>query len=58
MVDWHRFTPSDFEYDFEQDKLAVHGVTFNENSRPNASYELSPVCLYDRNERSHEEETV
>ena len=29
MVDWHRFTPSDFEYDFEQDKLAAHGVTFN-----------------------------
>jgi len=30
MVDWHRFTPSDFEYDFVQDKLAVHGVTFKE----------------------------
>jgi uncharacterized DUF497 family protein len=30
MVNWHRFTPSDFEYDFEKDKLAVHGVTFNE----------------------------
>jgi hypothetical protein len=30
MVDWHRFTPLDFEYDFEQDKLAAHGVTFNE----------------------------
>jgi uncharacterized DUF497 family protein len=30
MVDWHRFTPSDFEYDFEPDKLAAHGVTFNE----------------------------
>lgn len=21
MVDWHRFTPSDFEYDFEQDNI-------------------------------------
>jgi len=30
MVDWNRFRPSDFEYDFERDKLAVHGVTFNE----------------------------
>ncbi len=30
MVDWHHFTPSDFEYDFEQDKLAEHGVTFEE----------------------------
>lgn len=30
MVNWHHFTPSDFEYDFEQDKLAAHGVTFNE----------------------------
>ncbi len=30
MVNWHRFTPSDFEYDFERDKLAAHGVTFNE----------------------------
>jgi uncharacterized DUF497 family protein len=30
VVDWHRFTPSDFEYGFERDKLAVHGVTFIE----------------------------
>lgn len=30
MVDWRRFTPSDFEYDFERDKLAAHGVDFLE----------------------------
>ena len=30
MVDWHRFRPSDFEYDFERDELAQHGVTFDE----------------------------
>lgn len=30
MVDWHRFVPTDFEYDFENDKLAAHGVTFEE----------------------------
>lgn len=30
MVDWHRFTPSNFEYDFERDKLLEHRVTFNE----------------------------
>lgn len=30
MVNWHRFTPGDFEYDFERDKLAAHGVTFEE----------------------------
>lgn len=30
MVNWHTFTPSDFEYDFESDKLAVHNVTFEE----------------------------
>ena len=30
MVNWHRFTPTDFEYDFEQDKLALHSVTFKE----------------------------
>ena len=30
MVDWRRFTPSDFEYDFERDELAQHGVTFDE----------------------------
>ena len=30
MVDWSRFAPTDFEYDFENDKLAVHGVTFDE----------------------------
>lgn len=30
MVNWHRFEPSNFEYDFEQDKLAAHQVTFDE----------------------------
>lgn len=30
MVKWSEFTPSDFEYDFERDKLAAHQVTFNE----------------------------
>lgn len=30
MVDWNRFTPTDFEYDFEHDKLAAHHVTFDE----------------------------
>jgi len=30
MVNWNVFTPSDFEYDFERDKLASHGVTFEE----------------------------
>ena len=30
MVDWNRFVPSDFEYDFENDKLASHHITINE----------------------------
>ncbi|HLP47584.1 MAG TPA: hypothetical protein VK469_16680 [Candidatus Kapabacteria bacterium] len=30
MVNWHRFEPSNFEYDFGKDKLFVHHVTFNE----------------------------
>ena len=30
MINWSRFTPSDFEYDFEHDKLDVHRVTFEE----------------------------
>jgi len=30
MVDWSRFTPSDFEYDFDSDKLAAHRVSFEE----------------------------
>jgi uncharacterized DUF497 family protein len=30
MVNWRRFTPTDFEYDFERDKLAAHPVTFEE----------------------------
>ena len=30
MHDWHRFEPSNFEYDFEKDKLSAHHVTFNE----------------------------
>jgi len=30
VVNWHRFEPRDFEYDFEADKLAAHGITFME----------------------------
>jgi uncharacterized DUF497 family protein len=30
MPKWNKFTPSDFEYDFERDKLAAHRVTFEE----------------------------
>jgi len=30
LVNWHCFTPADFEYDFESDELAAHHVTFEE----------------------------
>jgi uncharacterized DUF497 family protein len=30
VVNWNRFEPSDFEYDFETDKLTDHGVSFME----------------------------
>jgi uncharacterized DUF497 family protein len=30
VVDWKRFEPEDFEYDFDRDKLAAHGVEFEE----------------------------
>ena len=30
MVSWHRFTPTDFEYDSERDELAAHHITFGE----------------------------
>jgi len=30
VVNWHLFTPSNFEYDFETDKLTSHHVSFNE----------------------------
>jgi uncharacterized DUF497 family protein len=30
MVDWNRFSPTDFEYDFDKDKLGAHHVTFEE----------------------------
>ena len=30
MVNWHHFEPSNFEYDFEQDKLTTHHITFEE----------------------------
>ena len=30
MANWRRFSPSNFEYDFEADKLAGHHVTFEE----------------------------
>jgi uncharacterized DUF497 family protein len=30
MVNWNRFIPKDFEYDFKRDKLGSHRVTFEE----------------------------
>ncbi|MBN1876524.1 MAG: BrnT family toxin [Anaerolineae bacterium] len=30
MVNWNRFIPTDFEYDFERDELANHHITFDE----------------------------
>jgi uncharacterized DUF497 family protein len=30
VVKWDEFEPTDFEYDFERDKLAAHGITFEE----------------------------
>jgi uncharacterized DUF497 family protein len=29
-VNWQQFTPEDFEYDFQLDKLSAHHVTFEE----------------------------
>ncbi len=29
-MDWKRFSPADFEYDFERDELWAHGVSFEE----------------------------
>ena len=29
-MDWSKFTPQDFEYDFERNELAAHRVTFEE----------------------------
>lgn len=29
-VNWRRFAPADFEYDFDQDELAAHRVTLEE----------------------------
>jgi len=30
VVKWSSFTPSDFEYDLEMDKLSAHYITFDE----------------------------
>jgi uncharacterized DUF497 family protein len=30
VVNWNRFIPEDFEYDFERDELGSHRVTFEE----------------------------
>ena len=30
MPNWSRFTPADFEYDFENDELDAHHITFTE----------------------------
>ena len=29
-MDWSKFTPQDFEYDFERDELAAHRITFEQ----------------------------
>lgn len=29
-MNWQRFIPSDFEYDFEHDKLGAHHITLEE----------------------------
>jgi uncharacterized DUF497 family protein len=29
-MDWSKFEPTDFEYDFESDKFSVHRITFKE----------------------------
>jgi uncharacterized DUF497 family protein len=31
VTNWQRFTPADFEYDFDSDKLSAHRVTFEES---------------------------
>jgi uncharacterized DUF497 family protein len=30
MVNWNRFFPKDFDYDFERDKLSSHRISFEE----------------------------
>jgi uncharacterized DUF497 family protein len=30
VVNWHQFEPSGFEYDFDNDELAVHRITIDE----------------------------
>ena len=30
MVNWNRFIPLDYEYDFDHDKLSAHHVSFEE----------------------------
>jgi uncharacterized DUF497 family protein len=30
VVNWRRFAPSNFKYDFERDKLFEHRITFNQ----------------------------
>ena len=30
MANWHRFAPTDFEYNFERDELAAHHIAFDE----------------------------
>jgi len=30
VVNWNRFIPLDFEYDFDRDKLSAHHVSFEE----------------------------
>jgi hypothetical protein len=53
MVNWHRFTPSDFEYDFERDELAAHRITFDEAVECFFSDYLDNVTFQQRATLSH-----
>ena len=65
MVRWSSFTPSNFEYDFDNDELAAHHVTFEEavecffsdfeirrNKKFKDRYQLIGVTIGGRKQRS------
>jgi hypothetical protein len=56
LVNWHRFIPADFEYDFEGDELAAQHVTFDEKKL--SDQEIDQIVIAQADDDSAWEEPV
>jgi hypothetical protein len=48
VVDWHRFTPADFVYDFERDELAARAAFLAQLHRKKSVKEWLQLIIQER----------